>query len=115
MRGLNQPCIECGVLTRKGNRCELHQQLRNQAHDQKRAATKKATGQYAGKYRAKAKQVRETAVACWICGEGYRPDDPWQADHVNPGEHGDKAVLLPAHASCNQSRGSKPIFGSKPL
>lgn len=108
MRGLPQPCLDCGQLTIKGNRCEAHQKQRNQVHDAKRAAVKKATGQYSGGYQTKARKVRETAVACWICGEGYRPHDPWQADHVNPAEHGANAVLLPAHASCNQSRGNKP-------
>ena len=104
-----KPCLDCGVLVRGANRCGYHQGLVNVLHDMKRAAVKKDSGQYSGQYRSKAKQVRESALVCWICGETARFNDPWQADHVNPGEHGDVAELRAAHASCNQSRGNKPV------
>lgn len=104
MGKFRQPCLDCGALTSGGSRCDVCQHKKDLIHDEKRAARKKATGQYAGKYRVKAKIVRETAVTCWICGQGAIPGDPWQADHLNPGEHGNKAILLPAHASCNRKR-----------
>jgi hypothetical protein len=104
-----QPCLKCGKLTGGSSRCETCQKILDQAHDARRAAVKKQTGQYSGSYQAKAKAVREAAISCWICGEGARVNDPWQADHVNPGEYGSDAVLLPAHASCNRRRGNKSL------
>jgi hypothetical protein len=44
-------------------------------------------------------------VVCWLCGEGARPNDPWQADHVDPGNH--HSQLLGAHRSCNIGRANK--------
>lgn len=102
-----KPCIVCGTLTRGGTRCDYHQQQVDELHELKRAQIKKATGQYSGQYRKRAKQVRDQAILCWICGEGARYNDPWQADHVNPAEHGSVADLRAAHASCNRARGNK--------
>ena len=99
-----KPCLDCGQLTTGGNRCDDHQNLVKQLHEIKRANVKRATGQYSGSYRARAAQVRATAITCWICGEAARADDPWQADHVNPGENGDVAELRAAHGSCNRKR-----------
>jgi hypothetical protein len=99
-----KPCLDCGVLTKNGNRCDDHQNLVRQLHEIKRANIKRMTGQYSGSYRARAAQVRATAISCWICGEGARVDDPWQADHVQPGENGDVAELRAAHGSCNRRR-----------
>jgi hypothetical protein len=48
--------------------------------------------------------VRAEAVACWLCGDGPRPDDPWTADHVTPGDP--DSILLAAHRSCNSRRGA---------
>ena len=55
-----------------------------------------------------AKQVRTAANAdpncvCWLCGETARVDDPWTADHVEPGNP--DSILMPAHRSCNSRRG----------
>lgn len=104
-----KPCLDCGELTNGGNRCEDHQNLVEKLHNAKRAAVKKVTGQYAGSYRARAKLVRETALVCHLCGDGARANDSWVADHVDPGSAGDTALLLPAHKSCNERRGSKPL------
>jgi hypothetical protein len=73
----------------------------------KRRLRKMASGQYSGDYKARAKQVRDTAVLCHICKEGFRADDPWQADHLIPGNP--VSPLAPAHRSCNAKRGNKPI------
>lgn len=75
--------------------------------DAKRRARKEATGQYSGDYKKRAKMVRDTAVLCHICREGFRLGDPWQADHILPGNP--LSPLAPAHASCNAKRGNKPI------
>ena len=44
-------------------------------------------------------------VVCWICGEGARAGDPWQADHVTAGDY--HSQLLGAHRSCNIARANK--------
>lgn len=102
-----QPCVDCGKLSRNGTRCELHQAQRDRARDVPKAARKRATGQYGGDYRRKAKLIRENAEYCWLCHEGARVDDPFQADHVIPGDP--ESPLLPAHRSCNAARGNKPV------
>jgi len=99
-----KPCIECGKLTSGGTRCDYHQNLVTQLHEIKRASVKKESGQYSGAYKRRAAMIRATAVVCWICGEGARANDPWQADHVLPSEHGDQAELRAAHATCNRKR-----------
>lgn len=109
MRKFPKPCLECGVLTSGGNRCVEHQNLVESLHNAKRNLVKKATGQYSGSYRAKAKLVRDTALFCHICFDGARVDDPWVADHANPGEFGSVADLRAAHKSCNEKRGNKPL------
>lgn len=110
MNRFPKPCLDCGELTLNGNRCDEHENLVRQLHNIKRAAVKKATGQYSGSYRARAKKVRETALICHICNDGARADDSWVADHIVPGSDGDSALLLPAHKSCNERRGNKPLL-----
>lgn len=109
MKGYNfrAPCLVCGELTRGGNKCEKHKPQPNPEREAAKALRKRNTGQYSGDYRKRAKAVRESAVACHICGQGYRPHDPWQADHLIPGDP--YSPLLPAHRSCNASRGNKPL------
>jgi hypothetical protein len=104
-----KPCLDCGELTSGSNRCVEHQNLVDNLHNAKRAAVKKQTGQYSGDYRKRAKLVRETALVCHLCNRGSRFSDSWVADHANPGEAGDNALLLPAHKSCNEKRGNKPL------
>jgi NifB/MoaA-like Fe-S oxidoreductase len=104
-----KPCLDCGELTTGSNRCVEHQNLVDNLHNAKRAAVKKQTGQYAGDYRKRAKLVRETALVCHLCNGGARFNDPWVADHANPSEAGSDAILLPAHKSCNEKRGNKPL------
>lgn len=73
--------------------------------DLARRVRKETTGQYAGDYRRRAKAIRDHAEFCWLCGGGAREDDPWQADHVIPGDP--NSPLAPAHRSCNASRGNR--------
>lgn len=52
--------------------------------------------------------MRATAKACWICGDGKRDNDPWQADHVIPVQNGGgEGPLLAAHRSCNIARANQ--------
>ena len=104
-----KPCLDCGQLTSVGNRCQKHQNLVENLHNAKRAQIKRESGQYSGSYQKRAKQVRETALVCHLCGEGFRATDPWVADHVDPASHGDTADLRAAHRSCNAKRGNKPL------
>ena len=103
-----KPCLDCGVLTSGGNRCDVHQQRVDKLHDLRRQTIKRATGQYSGDYRKRAKQVRETATVCHLCGEPARWNDPWEADHLIPGEP--DSPLAAAHRSCNIARGDKPLY-----
>ena len=109
MRKFPIPCLDCGKLSIAGNRCPDCAKRVSDLHEVKRASTKKVTGQYSGAYKRKAAEVRKNAIQCWICGDSARANDPWQADHVNPGQNGDDAVLLAAHASCNRKRGNKSL------
>jgi len=97
MPGLPRPCLDCGRLTSQ-TRCGDCRILHNRIQDSKRAPRP----HYAGDYRKRAKVVRETPGPCWLCGEYDRPGDPWQADHLVPGDP--DSVLMKAHRSCNIRR-----------
>ena len=105
----NKPCIECGTLSR-ATRCPQHQQ----AHDQAKAARQDTPARRAKKaalynpaYKRQAQWIRNTAIACHLCGGGAKPGDPWQADHIVPSDP--NSPLAPAHRSCNARRGNKPL------
>jgi hypothetical protein len=85
----------------------VHQAQVDQQTANRRATVKKLTGQYSGDYKRRAKAVRQQAVNCHICGDPARINDPWEADHINPADPTSK--LLPAHRSCNERRGNKPL------
>lgn len=102
-----KPCLDCGVLTSGGNRCDTHQRRIDELAELRRALVKKTLNTYGGDYRRRAKQVRDTAVVCHLCGEGARVGDPWEADHLIPSDP--NSGLAAAHRSCNQRRGNKPL------
>ena len=102
-----KPCLDCGRLTTGGNRCWEHQQRIDDLANARRAQVKKNLGTYSGDYRKRAKAVRDWATVCHLCGEGARVNDPWEADHLIPGDP--NSELAAAHRSCNQRRGNKPI------
>ena len=101
-----KPCRVCGQLS-LGNLCQPHQADEDRLHNMKRDLIKKQTGQYSGDYRKRAAQVRATATICHICGDGPRFNDPFEADHIEPGVQASE--LKAAHRSCNGQRGNKPI------
>jgi len=103
-----KPCLDCGVLS-LGNRCPTHQAIIDQTSQLRRAQVKRATNQYGSGYARRAKEIRESAIICWICGEGARYNDPWQADHVIAASDGGTGELRPAHGSCNRNRSNKNI------
>lgn len=102
-----RPCSTCGKLTSGGNKCDKHQAEMMAVIEAKRRLRKMASGQYSGDYKRRAKEVRQTAVICHICKSGSRLDDPWQADHLIPGDP--NSPLAPAHRSCNAKRGNRPL------
>jgi len=95
-----KPCLTCGTPTTNGQRCPDCQHEHNTTRNNKRT-------HYKGNYRQRAQQVRNTATNCHICGEGPRYLDPFQADHLIPGDP--NSPLAPAHRTCNARRGNKPL------
>ena len=97
-----RPCNTpgCPRLAHGGPRCKEHERQHNTTRNRQRT-------HYHGNYRQRAAQVRATATHCWICNEGPRPNDPWQADHLVPGDP--NSPLRAAHRSCNASRGNTPL------
>jgi hypothetical protein len=83
-------CLGCGRLVRGASRCSPCKKI--------------ARSHYAGSYPARSAAVRASAKSCWLCDGGPKRDDPWQADHVIPGDP--DSELRPAHESCNKSRGN---------
>jgi hypothetical protein len=61
-----KPCLDCGVLTSGGSRCETHQRRIDELAEMRRALIKKTLNTYGGDYKRRAKQVRETAVVCHL-------------------------------------------------
>ena len=107
MPRFNTPCLDCGQLSRNGSRCGECQAQRNlvkQVRQDTEARREKKKQLYNYAYRQRAKLVRENATHCHICKQGYRPNDPFEADHLVPGNP--DSPLAPAHRSCNQSRGN---------
>ena len=103
MRGMpiQRPCLNCNQLTTHGTRCPTC----TTHTSTQRAARRPPRPHYTGDYRRRAKQTRDNATHCWICGQGPRPGDPWQADHLYPADP--NSPLLPAHRSCNAARGNR--------
>lgn len=97
-----RPCLtpDCPNLTNRGPRCTTCER----DYQRRRNANRP---QYAGSHDRRAAEVRANATVCWLCGEGPRPDDPWQADHVIPADP--RSELRPAHRSCNARRGNRVL------
>jgi hypothetical protein len=95
----NKPCLKCKTLHKNNSICDSCQR----GVDATRNASRP---HYKGNYAKQAKQVRETATVCWLCGQGKRLDDPFTADHYYPGDP--TSPLIAAHRSCNSRRGNKP-------
>jgi hypothetical protein len=105
---VKQPCLDCGRPV-EGARCQQHgltyERSRQRVQQFRRSRGEGAVRPYDAEYRKRAAWVRGTTMVCWLCGEGARADDPWQADHVTAGDYGSE--LRGAHRSCNISRANK--------
>lgn len=107
--GIRKPCLRCNTLIEsKPNviRCESCEVI-YQAQRHKKQSVTRNRDHYRGNYRSRAKVVRDNAEACWFCGEGHRPNDPFQADHVIPRDTSPDSLLLPIHRSCNVKRSAQ--------
>jgi hypothetical protein len=100
-----RPCVKCGVLVQGESYCVEHKPVK--ADTPERKAIKQQ--RYDATYRRLAKHIRMNAELCHLCGGGWREGDPWEADHIAPNTPGMEYALAPAHRSCNQRRGNKPI------
>lgn len=103
----NKPCLACGELS-LDNYCPTCAKARKKQRDHDPIRVERKRRLYGPNYRRLAPIVKANATHCHICGEGYRPDDPWEADHLYP-QQGDLSPLAPAHRTCNQQRGNKPL------
>ena len=99
--GVKRPCLRCGALSDNGSTCPACAATAERIRSRSRG-----TRHYTTEYRKRAKAVRDSAIVCWLCGQGARIGDPWTADHVIPGDSTPGTPLLPAHRSCNARRGA---------
>ena len=107
---MKRPCLDCGTPTDQSRcpRCTTgFDRIRN-----REATIRRNRGggrpAYGSRFRKEGGRVRATATTCWICGDGKRDNDPWQADHVIPVQNGGgEGPLLPAHRSCNIARANQ--------
>ena len=111
MSRLRKPCLDCGRVTDGSSRCPSCFEKVRAVVEKARANRPRNREHYSGDYRRRAALVRATAVECWICHEGARVDDPWQADHVIPGDP--DSILAAAHRSCNITRSNRIIAERK--
>jgi len=103
-----KPCLTCGKLTTGKSYCVEHQEhIDNLDKLRLQEYKKNRPNLYDSAYRRKAKVVRETAISCHLCGGFYKPNDPFEADHVIAGDK--DSPLLAAHRSCNLKRGNTPL------
>lgn len=99
----NKPCLGCGVLVRGVSYCGPCQPPKRTTPQ--RDAKKREL--YGGTYKARAKQVRDTATHCYLCGQPFTHTDQIEADHIDPtlGHH---SPLAPAHRICNRNKSNRP-------
>ena len=76
--GFKRPCINCGTLVEKGNRCQEHQSQYIAKLDERRKPNRT---HYSGDYRKRAKQVRKYLIYNGIhpsrmTAEGYGNTKP---------------------------------------
>lgn len=93
-----RPCLDCGILIATGSRCDPCRR-RNETQ---RAARRPPRPHYSGDYARRAARVRAEASMCWFCGGGPEVDNPWQADHLIPGDP--RSPLAAIHRRCNIRR-----------
>ena len=107
MRGMKQPCLDCGTPTH-GTRCTQHATTNTQQKNRAQTITRGPRTQYHQGWKQTSALIRATATTCHICGKGPRANDPWQADHIIPVQHGGTTgPIAAAHRSCNIAKGNR--------
>lgn len=109
MSRFQRPCLVCGVRTH-GSYCVQHQQevnSRRQASKDTPERLAKKRRLYGGDYARRRREVLATATHCHICKQPFVTGDRVDADHLIPNEP--RSPLAASHASCNRSRGDKPL------
>jgi len=110
-----RPCLVCSALTDIGETyCPQHLKELKQTKEIKRsqdpARRARKAALYDSAYRRKRKEiidyVRAYGFVCYLCKKEIQIDQAIDIDHVTPGDT--NSELLPTHASCNRSKGSKP-------
>jgi hypothetical protein len=115
---LNKPCLDCGTPA-KGTRCTRCSAVYTKTRNDRQTLQRVLNGgrpQYGSQWSKISRGIRATATVCWLCGQGPRPNDPWQADHIIPAAKktsGGEPAAAAAHRSCNISRANK-IRAGKP-
>ena len=108
---MKRPCLDCGIPSDQTRcaRCRPAFEAGRDVNGRRDRRRKQQGGrpQYKGDYQRRGEGVRAIGI-CWICGQPGRPDDPIQADHLQPaathGGRGGEGGLAPAHRSCNIRR-----------
>lgn len=108
---MKRACLDCGQLTDNNSRCPGCTTRRARTYRTGRPTPPRHRPHHTDpNYRRISKQLRTEWTAdpltrCWLCGDHARLGDPWQADHVFPGQL--DSPLAPAHRSCNARRGGQ--------
>jgi hypothetical protein len=100
----NKPCLGCGVLVRGASYCGPCQPPKRRSPQY--AAKKREL--YGGSYKRRARELKQYATHCHLCGKQFVEGDTIEADHLYP-ELGNDSPLAPTHRHCNQQRGNTPI------
>lgn len=103
-----KPCLDCGTLTRTGNRCtpckqRLDRDKEARRNTPERAAYKRAM--YGGTYPTRRRALLATATHCQQCGTPPTPTNPLQADHIHPGNP--NSPLQALCRACNTKKSNK--------
>ncbi len=107
MGGIRQPCMDCGAPA-DGTRCPRHTAQHTQQKNRLQTTRRQGGRGYGPGWKQRAALVRATATLCHICGQPARPNDPWQADHIIPVQHGGtNGPVAAAHRSCNIAKGNR--------
>ena len=96
-----RPCLKCGVLTSGDSYCAEHKPVKIRNESAERKAVKRE--RYDSTYKRLSKWVRENTEVCHICGGGWRADDPWEADPLDPGNPDRKYDLAGTYSLSPQS------------
>ena len=89
---LNRPCLDCGRLTREGNRCTICGPKKSSEW-----ARAKGPSPYRDpEWRKLSVQKRKEQPWCEMCGHWGSTDNPLTADHIRPLSKGG-ALIVPTY------------------